>query len=104
MTPGMSWLCAMRPRPIWPTRIRSFAPKAREGRNKGATAPAAAVLMTLRREIMGSASVAVEGSGSIFTTRASRATSLVAQRVDGIEARGLARGIQAEHDADAGAH
>src|SRR5690349_3492985 len=105
MTPGMSWLWAMRPSPIWPTRIRSLAPNAREGRNMGTTAPAAAVFRTLRREIMAQDPSALwKGAPSIFRRRASRAKLLVAQSVDGIELRGLARRIQPEHDAHARAH
>jgi hypothetical protein len=62
MTPGMSWLCAMRPRPIWPTRIRLFAPQARDEMNIGAaTAVAVADLMSWRREIMTTISVGMEG-------------------------------------------
>src|SRR5688572_19633100 len=89
----------MRPRPIWPTVMRLFEPKAREGTNKGATAPAAAVFKRWRREIMAVQIPRVgRGAASI------RAALFVAQRVDGIQARGLASRIQAEHDAHAGAH
>src|SRR6187397_2886403 len=103
MTPGMSWPCAMRPQPIWPTRMRLFAPHAREAMISGATA---AVTRTSRRETPAfSFFMAIEsiqtGRGAEYK-RAQIQTpldqSLVAQRLDGIEPRCLARRIQPEQN------
>src|SRR5688500_3372425 len=108
MTPGMSWLCAMRPSPIWPMRKRLFAPNALEGTMNGPTAaPRAAVLMILRREIM-CAHSSMEGGGeyirharwSLRRRRGSVFPLFVTQRVDRIQPRRLARRVQAEADPD----
>src|SRR3954464_9694275 len=108
MTPGMSWLCAMRPSPICPMRRRLFAPNARDGTNRGAIAAVtAAVLITSRRVYVmrhrkgfGRSREYIRGAAPSLPT--SGTALLVSQRVDGIEARRLAGRVQPEHDADAG--
>src|SRR6187402_3319610 len=104
----------MRPSPIWPMRRRLLAPKARAGTNIGAAAAVmAAVLITSRRVIfMAEGSMEDWKEPRVYSRRGADARRrraalfplLVAQRVDGIEPRRLARWIEAEDDPHAGAH
>src|SRR6187455_3423245 len=107
MTPGMSCPCAMRPQPIWPTRMRLLAPQAREGMISGATAAPRAADRTRSRRVIFIAvnPFRMEGEPSICATKSKPywTKSLVTKRLDRIQARSLACGIQPEHNAYAGA-
>src|SRR4051794_19989761 len=86
----------MRPQPIWPTRMRLLAPKARAEMMRGATA---AVTRTSRREIPAfSFFMAI---ASIQIGRDAEYKSLVPQRLDRVEPRCLACRIQPEQHPDA---
>src|SRR5690349_15102126 len=103
MTPGMSCPCAMRPQPIWPTRMRLLAPQAREEMMRGAVA---AVSSTLRRDteiLLMTSPHDQEGRPSIcvLPTKPYSTKSFVPECFDRIESRRLARWIQPEQHADA---
>src|SRR5262245_53215072 len=91
----MSWPWAMRPNPICPTRMRLFAPQARDEMINGAAT--ALAVTKCRRVIMATRSW---GTSREYT----RGPLLVAQGLDGVQPRCLACRVQPEHDADAGTH